>query len=398
MAFIEILFWIALAVVVYTYVGYGVVLWLMVKVKELFVKPVGRPLLTDEELPEMTLFIAAYNEELVVDEKMANCLNIDYPRAKLHIVWCTDGSNDRTVERLQQGWPQATVLHTPERRGKTAAINRGMEHVHTPLVAFTDANTMLNKESLRLIAHAFLDEKVGCVAGEKRIQTGKTADAAQGGEGLYWRYESALKALDSRLYSAAGAAGELFAIRRELFQPMEEDTLLDDFVLSLRIVEHGYRIAYLKDAYAIETGSANLLEEEKRKVRIAAGGLQSIARLWPLFNPLRYGIFSFQYVSHRVLRWSITPLLLFALMPLNLVLIFFCEERTELYVILWLLQALFYLAGSLGYYLSMRHTKNKLLFVPCYFLFMNFNVLRGMVYLTKRNKNEKGTWEKAKRA
>ena len=396
MAFVEILFWVAVAVVVYTYVGYGIILWLMVKVKEWFVKPVKHPYPTDKELPEMTLFIAAYNEEQVVDEKMANCLDLDYPREKLHIVWCTDGSNDHTVERLGC-WPQATVFHIPERGGKTAAINRGLQFIHTPLVAFTDANTMLNKASLRLIAHAFLDEKVGCVAGEKRIQTNEKADAAQGGEGLYWRYESALKALDSRLYSAAGAAGELFAIRRELFQPLEEDTLLDDFVLSLRIVEQGYRIAYLKEAYAMESGSANLFEEEKRKVRIAAGGLQSIARLWPLFNPLRYGIFSFQYVSHRVLRWSITPVLLFALLPLNLMLLF-GTERVGLYLILWLLQSLFYLAGGLGYYLSMRRTKNKLLFVPCYFLFMNFNVLHGMIYLFKRNKNEKGTWEKARRA
>ena len=396
MAFVEILFWVAVAVVVYTYVGYGIILWMMVKVKEWFIKPVTLPHPTDEELPEMTLFITAYNEEQVVDEKMANCLDLDYPREKLHIVWCTDGSNDHTVERLGC-WPQATVLHTPERKGKSAAMNRGLQYVHTPLVAFTDANTMLNRASLRLIAQAFLDKKVGCVAGEKRIQTEEKADAAQGGEGLYWRYESALKALDSRLYSAAGAAGELFAIRRELFQPLEEDTLLDDFVLSLRIVEQGYRIAYLKEAYAMESGSANLAEEEKRKVRIAAGGLQSIARLWPLFNPLRYGIFSFQYVSHRVLRWSITPVLLFALLPLNVVLLF-GTERTALYIILWLLQALFYLAGNLGYYLSMRRTKNKLLFVPCYFLFMNLNVLRGMAYLSTRNDKEKGTWEKARRA
>ena len=396
MAFVEILFWVAVAVVVYTYVGYGIILWMMVKVKEWFIKPVTLPHPTDEELPEMTLFITAYNEEQVVDEKMANCLDLDYPREKLHIVWCTDGSNDHTVERLGC-WPQATVLHTPERKGKSAAMNRGLQYVHTPLVAFTDANTMLNRASLRLIAQAFLDQKVGCVAGEKRIQTEEKADAAQGGEGLYWHYESALKALDSRLYSAAGAAGELFAIRRELFQPLEEDTLLDDFVLSLRIVEQGYRIAYLKEAYAMESGSANLAEEEKRKVRIAAGGLQSIARLWPLFNPLRYGIFSFQDVSHRVLRWSITPVLLFALLPLNVVLLF-GTERTALYVILWLLQALFYLAGSLGYYLSMRRTKNKLLFVPCYFLFMNLNVLRGMAYLYTRNDKEKGTWEKAQRA
>lgn len=396
MTVFEILFWTALAVVVYTYIGYGLVLRLLVAVKEWIVKPQQPPMPSDEELPEMTLFITAYNEEAVVDEKMANCLELDYPREKLHIVWCTDGSDDHTVEWLKR-WPQATVLHQPDRRGKTAAMNRGIRFVSTPIVTFTDANTLLNREALRLIAQAFVRKEVGCVAGEKRIRTQGAVDAAQGGEGMYWRYESALKAWDSRLYSAAGAAGELFAIRRELYQPLEEDTLLDDFVLSLRIVEKGYVIAYLKEAYAMEGGSANLCEEEKRKVRIAAGGLQSIARLRPLLNPLRYGIFTFQYVSHRVLRWSITPVLLFALLPLNLALLF-TTSHPLFYGLVWLLQALFYLAGALGYYLSMKRTRNKLLFVPCYFLFMNLNVLRGMRYLYRRDKRQHGTWEKAARA
>lgn len=119
---------------------------------------------------------------------------------------------------------------------------------------------------------------------------------ASGGEGIYWKYESTLKALDSRLYSAVGAAGELFAVRRELFEDMRTDTLLDDFILSLRIAMRGYTIAYCAAAYATESGSADMQEEEKRKVRIAAGGLQSIWRLRPLLNPFRYGLLNFQYV------------------------------------------------------------------------------------------------------
>ena len=177
-------------------------------------------------------------------------------------------------------------------------------------------------------------------------------------EGLYWRYESALKDLDARLYSAVGAAGELFAIRTELYEEMKADTLLDDFVLSLRIVMRGYTIAYRRDAYATEGGSADIGEERKRKVRIAAGGLQSIARLTPLLNPFRYGVFAFQYVSHRVLRWSLTPVLLFALLPLNTVLLF-SPQHPLLYAVLWLLQALFYLAASWGNYLAGRNIRNK---------------------------------------
>ena len=393
---LEILFWTSLFIVFYTYIGYGILLYALVKLKECFRKPVPRPLPADEDLPPLTLFIAAYNEEDVVDEKMRNCLELDYPADKLRILWVTDGSNDRTNERLSR-WRQATVLHRPERQGKTAALNRGMPFVSTPLVVFTDANTRLNREALKEIVHAFADPRVGCVAGEKRIAVQSKDNAASGGEGMYWKYESTLKALDARLYSAVGAAGELFAVRRELFEAMPADTLLDDFILSLRIVMQGHTIAYCANAYAMESGSANMREEEKRKVRIAAGGLQSIWRLRPLLNPFRYGIFSFQYVSHRVLRWSVTPVLLFLSLPLNAILAFTASAPLP-YAVIWLLQALFYLMGSWGHYLSAKQIKNKILFIPYYFLFMNINVIRGFNYLRKRKGKANGAWEKARRA
>ena len=197
------------------------------------------------------------------------------------------------------------------------------------------------------------------------------------------------------MYSAVGAAGELFAIRKELFEKMENDTLLDDFILSLRIAQKGYKIAYCDTAYAIETASASMQDEEKRKVRIAAGGLQSIWRLRSLLNIFRYGMLSFQYVSHRVLRWSLTPILLFLLFPINLILALYCYNPLP-YIIILILQCLFYIAGLWGYYLSTKSIKNKFLFIPYYFLFMNVNVIRGFFYLMK--KKGSGVWEKAKRA
>ncbi len=391
---LEIIFWLALFVVFYTYLGYGIVLYILVKLKELFVKPVKRSLpASDADLPEVTLFITAFNEEDVVDEKMENSLELDYPADKLHIVWTTDGSNDSTNQRLEN-WPQATVHFQPLRQGKTAAMTRGMMLVDTPLVVFTDANTMLNREAIREIVRAFEDPKVGCVAGEKRIAVQEKDGAAAGGEGIYWKYESTLKALDARLYSAVGAAGELFAVRRELFTVMEPDTLLDDFILSLRIAMQGYKIAYCTQAYAIESGSADMREEQKRKVRIAAGGLQSIWRLRELLNPFRYGVLTFQYVSHRVLRWSLAPVLLFALLPLNIA-ILLAGGSPVCYGTILALQLLFYIMGGWGYYLSTRQVKNKLLFIPYYFLFMNINVMKGVNYL--RKKKGTGAWEKAKR-
>jgi len=396
MNILEIIFWAFVALVFYTYIGYGIVLYLMVKVKELFVKQKKNSLPDEADLPEVTLLVAAYNEEAVVKEKMENSLALDYPAQKLHFLWVTDGSTDQTNILLEH-YGRVKILYQSERQGKTAALNRAMDYVETPIVVYTDANTMVNRNAIREIVSCFQDNKVGCVAGEKRIIVKDKDNAAGGGEGLYWKYESTLKRLDGRLYSAMGAAGELFAIRTELFEKMDTDTLLDDFILSMRIVKRGYKIAYCAEAYAIESGSADMAEEEKRKVRIAAGGLQSIWRLRELLNIFKYGIVSFQYVSHRVLRWSVTPVALFALFPLNVWLAINSASSSSCgYGVLLIAQLLFYLAAYWGYALSKRQIKNKFLYVPYYFVFMNINVLKGAFYLKK--KKGSGAWEKAKRA
>ena len=387
---LALLFWILLALVVYTYVGYGIVLYLLVRLKEWLQPPIQHPL--PEEWPPVTLFIAAYNEEAVVDDKMMNTRQLDYPADKLTILWVTDGSNDNTNTRLA-AYPDAKVLFDPARKGKTAAMNRGIAWVTTPYVIFSDANTHINPEAIKAIVLAFQDPKVGCVAGEKRVEVAE-ADNASSGEGFYWKYESTLKRLDGRLAGAAGAAGELFAVRTDLYETMPSDTLLDDFMISLKIVCKGYRTAYCQTAYAMETSSANVQEEEKRKVRIAAGGLQSIARLTPLLNPFRFGLFSFQYVSHRVLRWTVTPVALFLLLPLNLALALHAESPV-LYGGLLAGQLLFYLLALWGKILANREVKNKMLFIPYYFLFMNLSVFKGFFYLQKK-KND-GTWSRALR-
>lgn len=367
-------------------------LWATVKIKELIWPPrkVGLP----DELPDVTLFITAYNEEEVVDAKMENCRSLHYPKEKLHICWVTDGSSDRTNEKLKN-YAEVSVLFQPQRKGKTAAINRGMKFVTTPIVVFTDANTLINVDALKEIVKAFACENTGCVAGEKRLAVKDKDSAVSGGEGAYWRYESALKDLDSLLYSAVGAAGELFAIRTELFEEMQEDTLLDDFTLSMRIAQKGYRIAYCKDAYAVESASLNMKEEEKRKVRIAAGGIQAVWRLRSLMNVFKYGCLGFQFISHRVLRWTVTPVALFLLFPLNIVLLILKTEPGWLYQITAVCQLLFYLLALVGWYLSQHAIKNKLLFIPYYFLFMNVNVCKGMAYL--KNFHGDAVWEKAKR-
>lgn len=390
MTTVAILFWAGISLVFYTYLGYGILLWLLVKVREA-VRP-ARRYDVPADPPEVTLLIAAYNEQEVVAEKMANCRALDYPADRLRVTWITDGSTDRTAELLA-AYPEATVLHDPRRGGKTAALNRAMGIVRTPLIVFTDANTMLNPGAVREIVRSFEDPKVGCVAGEKRVAEAGHAGAAAT-EGVYWKYESKLKELDYRLYSAVGAAGELFAVRHELWQTLPEDTLLDDFVCSMLIAAQGYKIAYCKDAYALETPSADMGEEGKRKKRISAGGLQSVWRLRRLLNPFRYGVLWFQYVSHRVLRWTLAPVVLVVLLPLNVALLW--SGHPVLYATTLALQCAFYLAALAGWAAERSGSRSRLLFIPYYFLFMNLNVFRGAGYLmTHRGK---GAWEKARRA
>lgn len=387
-----ILFWLGLFLVFYTYLGYGILLFILVKIKNLIFGKAKKAELID--YPDVTLVMTAYNEEAVVKIKMDNCHALKYPEGKLTICWITDGSDDRTNELLA-GYPEVSVLFQPLRQGKTSALNRGISYIKTPVTIFTDANTMLNENAIIEIAKCFADPKVGCVAGEKRIEQKETGDATAG-EGIYWKYESVLKTLDDQLYSAVGAAGELFAIRTELFEVMPADTLLDDFILSMRIAQKGYKIAYCKEAFAVEEPSSDILEEQKRKVRISAGGLQSIYRLKSLLNPFKYGILCFQYVSHRVLRWSITPFVLFLLLPLNLLLVTVVERGLVLYLVLLAFQVMFYLTGFLGYMYAKKQIKKKAFYIPFYFLFMNISVIKGIGYL--RRKKGSGIWEKAKRA
>jgi cellulose synthase/poly-beta-1,6-N-acetylglucosamine synthase-like glycosyltransferase len=389
---LEILFWVAAFVVFYTYLGYGLLLYVLVRIKRIFVgKPQPK---TFDELPEVTLFITAWNEESVIEGKMKNCHELNYPKEKLKLFWVTDGTTDGTNEKLA-AYPDVTVHFRPERLGKTAAMTRGVTFVETPLIIFTDANTFLNPDSIINIVNRFADPKVGCVAGEKRVMQEAKDKAVSSGEGFYWKYESKLKTWDDELCSVVGAAGELFAIRTHLFEAMPKDTLLDDFILSLRIVMRGYKTAYTPDAYAEETSSAEMVEEEKRKVRIAAGGLQSVWRLRPLLNVFKYGTVSFQYISHRVLRWTLTPLLLFLLLPLNLVIVALDPSNT-MYVMIFVLQILFYSAGHAGKLLEKRKIRFKALFIPYYFIFMNICVYKGVAYLRKKRNN--GAWERAKRA
>ena len=385
----EIILHISLLIVLYTFFGYGILLFLLILIKRLF-KPADNQSAEDFE-PALTLVIPCFNEAAILGKKIDNCLALEYPAQKRTILFITDGSTDHSAELLAK-YPDIHVLHEDRRAGKAAAENKAMQFVQTPIVIFSDANAMLNTDAIRQIVKHFANERTGCVSGEKRILTDHSDSASTAGEGMYWQYESQLKKLDSEFNSAVGAAGELIAFRTALYDPLPEDTLVDDFMQSMQIAAKGYRIVYEPRAFAVETASLSVAEELKRKIRISAGNWQAIKRLSGKLLITKTPLLFFQYFSHKVLRWAVAPFLLILIFFLSIPL---ALSGDSIYEGLFYAQLGFYIIAMLGYIFQNRRIRFTALFIPYYFCVMNYASIAGLVkYLSG---NQTANWEKAKR-
>jgi cellulose synthase/poly-beta-1,6-N-acetylglucosamine synthase-like glycosyltransferase len=280
-----------------------------------------------------------------------------------------------------------------ERKGKISQVNRTVEKAKGEILVFSDANSYFNTKALINLAKHFADKQVGCVAGEKRVKKSGSSTSGEG-EGLYWKYESLLKKIDSKLWTCVGAAGEIFAIRKNLWgEGVEQNTLIEDFVVSMKVAEKGYRVIYEPDAYAEEEPTVDMKEEYIRRRRIAAGGFQAIVILKSLFNIFKYRILSFQYISHRVLRWAVVPFII----PLALILNIYLLKSPYYYVYLFtlLVQLSFYIFALLGYILETKKMKVKIFNIPYVLFVMNYSAYVGLKrYLTGE---QKVIWERAKR-
>ncbi len=279
------------------------------------------------------------------------------------------------------------------RKGKISQVNRTIKNATGEIVVFSDVNTEFNRDSLMNLAAHFCDPSVGCVAGEKRISAGKNSTSDEG-EGLYWKYESRIKEADSAIYSTVGAAGEIFAIRKELWEKVyTPGAIIEDFVISMKIAALGYTVKYEKNAYAIEEPTGKINDEYIRRRRIAAGGFQAIVMLKSLLNIFKYRILSFQYISHRVLRWAVVPFILPLLLVLN---IYLASGGSYLYTALLFLQVSYYLLSAGGYILELKKKKIKLLYFPYFITMMNTAAYSGLVrYISGK---QSVVWEKVKRA
>lgn len=389
MTLLETTFWSLLGIIFYCYLGYGAIIIALAKLKSLFGRGHSASCAVYE--PSVTLVVPAFNEEAWLKRKVENSLALDYPPEKLRLIVVTDGSDDGSVQILRD-IPGATHLHEPERRGKMAAINRAMKFIDSEITVFSDANSMLNREAVREMVSLFRDPGTGCVSGEKRVGRSGKNEAAAAGEGTYWRYESRIKQGEAVLGSCLGAVGELFSVRTVLFRDGPECSLIDDFFISLGIALRGYKIKYTPKAWAVETASANIQEEFKRKTRIAAGNLQFLRQTPELLNPFRHGMLAFQYISHKFLRSFVAPLSFAVLIPLNIILL---PDRWPLYALLLMAQALFYLVAAAGYFMQSRRLSSPWFFIPAYISLMNIAALAGtLLYLGGR---QSVLWDKALR-
>lgn len=389
MVIFSFLFWLSLGLLFYCYAGYGILVFLMNNIRVLLARNKSLP---ETDWPSLTLVIPAYNEEKILEQKIINTKALDYPADKFCVLVITDGSDDSSTAIVNR-FPTVKHLHVPQRKGKYAAIKRALRQVSTPVVVFSDANCMLNTECLKKMMVHYSDPRVGAVAGEKKILRNIYASAVGEAEGIYWQYESFLKRMDAELYTVTGASGELFSLRTALFRELEQEVILDDFVISLQVCQQGYRIEYEPDAFATESPSVSLAEEEKRKVRIASGAFQSLRYLRDCINIFRHPLLAFQFISRRLLRWVVCPPALLVLLFSNIIIV--SSRGSQFYSSCLLLQIIFYLFAFLGW-LYIRAGKRAGLFtIPFYFVFMHYCLVRGWIRFL--NGKQSVLWEKSLR-
>lgn len=378
------LFWLSVVMIVYAYVGYPLLVTLMARLRA---KERPYPAIT----PSITLLIAAYNEEEVIAAKLENSLKLEYPPEKLQILVAADGSSDSTPDIVAQFADQGVELnYQPQRQGKMAAINRAMPRARGEIIVFSDANNLYDTQTLPELVKPFADPAVAVVSGAKTII--KDGSSLGHSEGLYWRYESFIKQQESRLGNCMGVAGEILALRRELFEPPPDHIINDDFYMSMRLVNRGYRIAYAPQARSYEHVSASAEDEIVRRSRIVAGRYQAMALMGQLVawnRPLA----AWQLISHKFLR-PLIPLAMMAAFLLNL--FFVIRGNAGLYNLIFSLQIVFYLLALLGQRLPQSGMVGKLLYLPSFLVSSNWAALIGLMrHLTKRQTT---LWQRAPRS
>jgi cellulose synthase/poly-beta-1,6-N-acetylglucosamine synthase-like glycosyltransferase len=382
------LFWVSFAFLIYVYIGYPMLIALLARLRR------GAKH-QNVELPPISLIIAAYNEEKILREKLANALELVYPQGKLEIIVAADGSSDGTVEIAREFAPQGVKLsYRPERRGKLAAMAHAVESAAGEVLVFSDANNLFLPCSFQYLLQPFVDERVGASTGAKHVRS--EGDTLSSSEGMYWKYESWIKLNESRMNTCTAAAGEILAVRKTLFPHIPADVINDDFYILLAIIRAGYRVAYVPQAESWERVSQAQQDEVKRRTRITAGRFQALAHSWrwlPWNNPLAI----WQLFSHKYFRLFIPFAMLLALLAnLWIVLAARLGQLDAGAWTGWMLtgQAAFYALALLGRWMDFRGPL-KVFYLPAFLVSSNLATLLGFFKHVRQDQDV--SWERVNR-
>lgn len=367
----ETLFWISILLLVYTYAGYPLAIRLMASLRP-------RVVLRRRHEPPVTLIVVVRDGGRWIDDKLSNCLTLDYPHDQLDVVVVSDGSTDGTVERARAfESPRVTIVECSERRGKAACLNDAVAHARGDILVFTDVRQRLRRCAIRNLVMNFADETVGAVSGELVLE--RSGSGFAGGMDLYWRYEKWLRASEARFHSSVGVTGAIYAMRRECYRPIPPQTVLDDVLIPMNVVFSGLRVVFDRNAVAYDIASSSRAREQRRKVRTIAGNYQLLLLCPALLNPFRNPLW-WQFVSHKLLR-LIVPVFLAAALATNLQL----ASQAPFYR--------FMLAAQIGLYaialsgiVSPALQRIRLVRVPAMFVMLNWFAVLGFLRFARHGR------------
>lgn len=380
MNYAEHVFWLSVALLVYTYFGYPFLIWLLAKMR-----PRSAAVVNVTE-PSITLVVVAHNEARHINRRLENFLDLDYPWDRLDIIVASDGSNDTTAE-LARAYlsPHVHVIEFDVRRGKSAVLNDVIPRARGEIVVLADVRQRFEAHALHALAEHFADPQVGAVSGELILL--KHVSGSEVGEGIdfYWRYEKFIRLHESRVDSTVGATGAICALRCRLFRPIPESVILDDVLIPMQIARQGYRVLYEPRARAYDWASLTARDEFVRKLRTIGGNFQLLLTEPWLLNPFMNRLWV-QTLSHKVLR-LLCPLALLAAFCANLLLI-----SIPIYAFLFAAQVLFYAAALLGYLLRDAKRRPSFLKVPYAFCLLNWATVVALFEFI--NGRQRVTWQK----
>jgi cellulose synthase/poly-beta-1,6-N-acetylglucosamine synthase-like glycosyltransferase len=370
---LTVVFFSSLFTLFFVYFGYPLVIFVISGLK-------AREVSRGTCKPRVTILISAYNEEKHIRATIENKLSLDYPGDSIEIIVISDGSEDQTDEIVSTFQDKGVRLIRQEpRKGKTSALNMAVPQSKGEILVFSDANSLYDREALRNLMENFADPGVGYVTG-KMVYVNPDGTLVGDGCSAYMKYENLLRTIETRAGSIVGVDGGIDAVRKSLYRPMKADQL-PDFVLPLMVVEQGYRVVYEHRALLKEDTLKSSEDEYRMRVRVSLRALWALWDMRRLLNPVRYGVFSFQLLSHKILRYLGILFMAGALIAGGLVMI-----RRRLYAILFLLQILFYGAALAGRMLEKKGMLARLLYIPYYFCLINIAAGHALVRFIRGEK------------